>query len=93
MDGTFKAREVIEEESFALERERISCSAKRLDEILFGITWALCRKPESFPQVQGLDLYLAKTDAFSDTPAVNVWFTFDDKYVHLLFVEIVSDSE
>ena len=93
MDGTFKAREIIEEESFAAEKERIAYSAKRLDEILFGITWVLCRKPESFPQVPGLDLYLAKTDAFSDTPAVNVWFTFDDQHVHLLFIEIISDSE
>jgi hypothetical protein len=93
MDGTFKAREIIEEESFGIEKERISKSAKRLDDVLFGIIWVLSRKPESFPQVTGLDLYLAKTDDIPGSPALNVWFTFDDQQVRLLFIEFATDSE
>ena len=93
MVGTFNAREIVEEESFVIEKQRISRSAKRLDEILFGITWVLSRKPESFPQVTGLDLYLAKTDPVPGLPSVNVWFTFDERKVYLLFIELAPAEE
>ncbi len=93
MAGEVKARSIIEEKSFSEEKERISRSAKRIDEIIFGVTWAISRKPESFPQVSGLDLYLAKTDPVPNSPALNIWFTFDNQYVHLLFIEIANDRE
>ena len=68
-------------------------SAKRLDEVLNGITWALSRRPESFPKVEGLDLYVAKTEDAPDAPALRVWFTFDDEVVRLLYIEVAPDSE
>ena len=93
MDGKFRAREVIEEKTFEIEKQLISRSVKGLDEILFGITWTLSRKPETFPQVPGLDLYLAKTDATPRFPSLSIWFTFDDRCVRLLFIEKSVDSD
>ena len=63
MAGPFKARQIIEEDQFQEEKIRISRSVKRLDDVLFGITWVLARKPESFERIGSLGLYLAKTDA------------------------------
>jgi hypothetical protein len=93
MAGEFNAREIVEEKTFDAEKHRVAKSAKRLDDILFGITWVLSRKPESFPKVQGLNLYLAKTDGAPDAPAVNVWFNFDDEKVYLLYIELAADPE
>src|SRR5262249_44281879 len=94
MAGPFKARQIIEEDLFRDEKSRISRSVKRLDDILFGITWALARKPESFERVTGLDLYLAKTDAVPpDIPAFYIWFWFNDEEVHLLSIEHAPKAE
>jgi hypothetical protein len=87
MGGTFKARQIVEEEQFAQEKKNLRHSAARLDEILFGITWVMARRPDSFPQVPGLKLYVARTDSFPGAPPLHVWFTFDDTNVHLLSIE------
>ena len=91
MAGEFNAREIIEEKTFDAEKHRVAESAKRLDEILSGIIWVLSRKPDSFPQVPGLDLYLAKTDPAPDAPAINLWFRFDAKAVYLLYIELAPE--
>lgn len=94
MAGPFKARQIIEESDFKDEKERISRSVKRLDEILLGITWVLARKPESFNKVGELDLHLAKTDPVPpDIPALYIWFWFNDSEVHLLSIERAPKSE
>ncbi|MHB1795288.1 MAG: hypothetical protein ACYCPO_09995 [Acidobacteriaceae bacterium] len=93
MAGQSNAREIIEEKSFDAEKHRVAKSAKRLDEILSGIIWALSRKPESFSKVPDLNLYVAKTEDAPDAPAVNIWFTFDDQTVRLLYIELATDPE
>ena len=68
---------------------------ERLDEILFGVTWALARAPESFLNVPETDLYLAKTDAGpprSGIPGLYIWFKFDDEEVRLLSIEVALES-
>jgi hypothetical protein len=93
MGGPFKARQIIEEKQFEEEKKRIARSAKRLDEVLFGITWAIARKPESFSQVPGLNLYLAKTDGLPGTPALYIWFTFNKDSATLLSIEPAPKTE
>jgi hypothetical protein len=87
MAGGFKARTIREEKQFSEEKRKLSRTAKRLDEVLFGVTWTLCRKPESFLNIPGTSLYLAKTDATPDTPALYIWFRFDDEHVFLQSIE------
>lgn len=94
MDGPFKFRQVVEEGQFEREKKKILKSSKRLDEILFGLTWALARAPESFFNVEGTSLYLAKTDAIPKTcSALYVWFTFDDETVLLRSIELAPKAE
>lgn len=87
MAGGSKARTIREEKQFADQKAKLKHSAKRLDEVLSGLIWTLCRKPDSFPNVPGSNLYLAKTDGTSDTPGLFVWFTFDEDTVFLLSIE------
>jgi len=80
-------REIIEQQQFKEDKRKLRHSAKRLDEILDGVTWTLTRLPECYPNIPETDVYLAKTDAFSDVPALYVWFTFDENYVYLEGIE------
>jgi hypothetical protein len=93
MAGEFKARDIREEQAFKDAKSKLRHSAKRLDDILFGVTWVIARKPESFPKIPGLDLYVAKTDASLDAPALYIWFTFDSTVVSLLLIEEVPEPE
>lgn len=92
MVGPSSFRTVREESTFSEEKERISRSAKRLDEVLSGVIWTLCRAPDSFQKVSDLDLYLIKTDAAPGVPALRVWYTFNDNEVHLMFIEAVANE-
>jgi hypothetical protein len=67
---------------------------ERLDEVLDGAYWALCRKPDSFPVVvEGKDIRLIKTLPMSwaggEIPALLIWYSidFDECQVHLLAVK------
>ncbi len=93
MAGESRPRDIREEEAFKDAKNKLRHSAKRLDEVLFGVTWVMARKPESFPKIPGLDLYVAKTDATPNTPALYIWFTFDDAVVSLLLIEEAPDLE
>jgi hypothetical protein len=83
----------VKKNSLLKNKDRLKYSVKRLDEVLDGLTWAACRKPDSFPKVRGINLYLAKTDATFDTPALYVWFTFDDDHVYFLSIEETPKAE
>jgi hypothetical protein len=63
-----------------------------MDDILEAVTWALSTNPEQFFRVwDNRDLWLAKTDAFPDAPRMRIWFTFDDRSVTLLSIELIED--
>jgi hypothetical protein len=87
MAGQFKARTIREEKKFTEEKRNLKHSAKRIDEVLAGVTWTLCRKPESFLNIPGTKLYLAKTDEFPNNPGFYIWFTFDSETVFLHSIE------
>lgn len=93
MAGASRARTVREEKQFTEDKKKLKHSAKRLDEILFGVIWTLSRIPESFGNVSGTMLYLAKTDAAPDAPSLYIWYTFDDDYIYLLSVELAPAPE
>ena len=82
-----RTRNCIEEDTFEKGKQSIAKSVKRLDEILDGITWVMANAPDSFLNIPGTNLWLAKTDPALDAPAIWVWFTFDDGAVHLQLIE------
>jgi hypothetical protein len=80
-------REIVEEDQFKEDKKKLKKhSPKRLDEVLDGVTWVLARRPESFSQIPGTDVYMAKTDPFG-IPALYIWFTFDEDHVYLESIE------
>jgi hypothetical protein len=91
--GQFKARDIRESSEFVQQKERIQSDARRSDEQLFAVTWALSRKPESFPKVGKSNLHCMKTDPWPDAPRLRVYYTFDDDLVNLLWIEIAAPSD
>jgi hypothetical protein len=66
---------------------------ERMDEIVRGVTWALCRNPEIYDVVKGYrDIRLLKTDAYPGAPALRIWFRIDEngQHVHLEYIEAVE---
>jgi hypothetical protein len=57
----------------------IEPDAKRLDEQLRGIEWAVATAPFSYSQVEGTSLHLIKTDPWPGAPPLRVYFTIDDE--------------
>ena len=84
-------REVVEASTFTEQVSKIMADVRRFDEIMDGIVWALARAPERFPIVhEGSNVRIAKTDPWGSI-SLRVFFTFDDKQTHLLWVEPVPD--
>lgn len=93
MIGQFRARTVRESREFAEQRRRIQPDARRLDDQLRSITWALARKPELFSRIGRTKLYCAKTDPWPDAPRLRLYYTFSDDAVDLLWIEIGESTE
>ncbi len=87
-------RTIIESEGFAREKALIEPDAKRIDQVLLGVTWMLSQHPEHYQRVPGtLRLYMHPTDPFPDAPALRIWYQFDGNEVVLLSIEKSEDDE
>jgi hypothetical protein len=91
MQKSRRLRTVIETTEFLTQKAKFNLSAQRLDEVLFGVTWALARHPEYFSQVlPKSDIRLIKTDSILDVPAFRIFFTFNSNEVRLLWIEAIE---
>ncbi len=70
-------RDLREEPSFEAQSKLLENSAQRLDEKLYGITWAIARSAESFPQVKGTPFRMARAQARVGEPILRVLFTIN----------------
>jgi hypothetical protein len=91
--GQFKARTIRESSGFTQQKQRVEPNARRLDDQLRSVTWALARKPELFPKVGRTKLHCIKTDPWPDAPRLRIYYTFDDDFVDLLWVEIAEPTD
>ncbi len=78
-------------------REQLAAlgDARRMDDLLRGVTWALSVNPEVYAVVKGMkDIRLIKTDEFPGAPALRVWFRIDEdgQHVHLEEIEAVEQD-
>lgn len=79
-------RDIIENHSFAESKERLGIDAKRLDEVLRGLTWVMSNDPEYFgPPVYGDHIYVAQGG--TDEERFVVWFEFNETTVTLLYID------
>ncbi len=94
MAGT-KIRNIREEASFVESRDKLGATVKRLDEILWGVTWALAKDAECASwAVPDTPIRVVLTDAFPDIPSLRIYFrVVDDDQVALLYVEPAPNGE
>ena len=79
--------EIVEEHYFTLQLHRIHKDAKRADEFIDGVKWVLARNPIAGFQVSDSVWFLPMTDA-PETVSVNIYYTFNERSVYLLAIEI-----
>lgn len=81
-----RIREVVEEDRFQEERDDLSASVRRWDEVMFGVTYTLARAPEIGHETWVEGVFALATDPFPDAPDLVVYYRYDDERVHLLSV-------
>jgi hypothetical protein len=81
-------REIIEHEDFRRSVEELEIDPKRLDQVLFGITWTIARKPEFYPRVKGTaSLRRVAIPPALHLPRLRLWFDHTDEQARLLKLE------
>ena len=92
MDGR-KLREIVEGAKFQKSIAPLRPDAKRLDEALWVVTWALSRDAEeaswSMPET---GLRVVFTDPFPGLPALRIFVTVEENSVILQWAEAVPDG-
>lgn len=88
-------REVIETKEFSEQLKSFgNPGIKRLDDVLFGVNWALSKNAETFPKVMNdPDISIIKTQSAKDLPSFRIYFKFDDNAVHLLWIEAIEREQ
>lgn len=90
-------RDCVESTQFIQEKETLLDleGCKRLDEVMRGMDIGLCQRPEQYPVIiEGVDydLRMFPTRSFDTIPSFKIWYTFDEKSVTLLHIEVAEDD-
>lgn len=82
-------RTIIESHEYYNNRNRIEPDIKRMDDILFGVIWALSRDPNIGHATESKGIYAITTDAYmeSDQPLI-IYYIFNHEKVVLLDIAI-----
>lgn len=96
MDGTFKARTLVESPEFTDQLSKIE-KIERVDEALRGLMTLIAVRPDAFPIVPGTEkLRLAKSDRYEGiggvVPRLRLWFVADENQVNLLYIEVDTED-
>jgi hypothetical protein len=83
-------RTIREETEFRTKLEQLNISPERMDVLLEGICLTVATHPEIFAEVPGKSLRRFRLPPFPNSPQLNVWFVYDDKYVYLLEVDVLE---
>ncbi len=84
-------REIVEEEAFKKCVQELRLNYKRLDEAMSAVCLALSRRPENFPMVLGTHISRARILASLGVPECDVWFTYDNRRVRLIHIELLPE--
>lgn len=90
MAGRRGPRSVFEEPGFTAGRLALVPDTKRWDEFWRTVEWALALDPAGFDQVPGLNLWVIVSEPSPGTgfPYLRVFYSFDDDYIYLKWVEL-----
>jgi len=90
--STSTLRTIVEDESFSQAFEKLQVAYERLDEVLTGVTLALVQSPHDCPVIKGTVLSVIKTREFPNIPPLRIFFTYDQREVHLRHVEVIESA-
>lgn len=86
-------RTIIESAQFKRERDAILPNIARWDEVMRGVTWALCREPGKAGRVTGVDgVFALPTEPWPGAPGVVIYYTFNEDTVTLHSVILAEPS-
>ncbi len=83
------------EESAVYEASKkgIIPNARRFDDAVESVTFAIARRPEDFPIDKETGIQLAKTYTTEDNPPLTIYFKEHENKIILLDVEITKDGD
>lgn len=86
-----KIRSIVYDPEFDKELAAISHDFQRADEFIFGVDWILARQPEVGQQLRpDSPVWQISAADFPHTPAVVIFYAFDDDRVYVLAIKMIS---
>ena len=85
-------RQLIEEPSYTIGLKKLRINYKDLDAALDKLSWAICTRPEIFPEVLDTGVHRLKVNGYGRFPDLAIWFTFTSERVKLHYVEIALEE-
>lgn len=87
-------RTIVESARFSAEAKAIQPDARRMDEIMHGVTWALSNAAEMIGQPTVVSHIRAlPTRAWPNAPAMIVYYTVDPDTVTLLSIRLSAGTD
>lgn len=88
-----RARTIRRSHEFDEQAARVESDARRFDEMMEAIEWALATDPYQFPLVPGTAFRVVRTEEFSGTLRLRIAFTVsdDDETISLLAISRAVD--
>lgn len=84
----FSARDIRRHALFEDGARALQSDAKRFDEQMIGVEWAIATNPEKYPLIEGTNVRVVKTEPWPGAPVLRVIFRIDDDHLcTLLWVE------
>lgn len=85
-------RDAVYTEQFEIDLERIEGDARRADEFIRGVEWAICRNPREGRRVTN-DVWAWPRRDLPGLPHLTVFYTFNDQTVWLLAIRTFDQPD
>jgi hypothetical protein len=87
-------RTIVESARFSAEAKAIQPDARRMDEIMHGVTWALSNVAERIGQPTAVAYIRAlPTRVWPNAPAMILYYSYDDDTVTLLSIRLAIGAD
>ena len=69
-----RPKDIIETQVFEEKRKKVFPNTALFDDITWGLTYTIAKKPSTFPKVPETDIRVAKIRATPSTPAISIFY-------------------
>jgi hypothetical protein len=84
--STRQHRTVVENARFTKEKSVVERDARRFDEMMESVIWALSTKPEHWDQIGNTEVRALPTEGWPGVPAFVIYYRFTEDQVELLSI-------